>query len=211
MRDFTGFPDMHTIVPEGEKGTAKVKHYDVGKGDSFRTMLSHRPGLTHVPEGRYCKLIVDGYLVMSDTQMERSSNLTFILNANGHVLIGGLGLGMIVHPLMSNDDVSTVTVVERSPDVIDLIQPTLPNGKPVTVICADIFEWDRDRSIKYDTIYFDIWPDICEDNLKEIARLHQRYKYALNRENEKCWMGSWMQSFLRSERRAEQRQGGFWV
>ena len=45
----------------------------------------------------------------------------------------------------------------------------------------------------FDTIYFDIWPNISTDNLKGIHRLHRRFKPALRA---KGWMESWMREDL---------------
>ena len=36
---------------------------------------------------------------------------------------------------------------------------------------ADIFEWKPARGVKFDTLYWDIWPTICVSNLKDMAKL----------------------------------------
>lgn len=85
-------------------------------------------------------------------------------------------MGMILHPILDKENVRTVTVIEKEPDVIALIQPSLPSPK-LAIIQADIFLWKPPKGAKYDMIYFDIWPDMCADNMPEIAKLHQRFKF----------------------------------
>lgn len=66
---------------------------------------------------------------------------------------------------------------------------------------ADAFAFDPGKSEKFDTVYFDIWRNISEDNLPEMALLHQRWKSRLNRAGEiKPWMSSWCVDQLRAER-----------
>lgn len=196
------FPSMPEVVNEGVKGIAKVEHFTVSKAESMLT--SFRGGLDYVPEGRYARLYVGNTLMMSDTRMERSSNYTVARKAHGDVLIAGLGLGMVLSAILSKPEVKSVTVIEKHQDVIDLIAPHF-NPSKLSIICADIFEWQPPKSRKFDTIYFDIWPDICTDNLEQIAKLHQRFKGKLNRANPNCWMGSWMRDYLRSHRQRERR------
>ena len=65
----------------------------------------------------YC----DGKLIMSNTPAEVNDHYKFIQKAQGKVLIGGLGLGMVLKCLLDKKDVMKVVVVEQSPDVIKLL------------------------------------------------------------------------------------------
>jgi spermidine synthase len=90
--------------------------------------------------------------MMSDTNMERRSNWQVKDNAHGRVLIAGLGIGMILHPILDPtraiisrragealQPVEHVTVVELNQDVIDLVAPSLARyGDRVTIVKADI-------------------------------------------------------------------------
>ncbi len=69
---------------------------------------------------------------------------------SGHVLVAGLGLGLIVHTLAQNPKVERITVIEREQDVIDLIRPHIPKCE---IIHADF--WDSD--IDADGIFFDLF------------------------------------------------------
>jgi spermidine synthase len=211
---------MVGFIPEGEKGEAQVKHVQVGKQDAsftmIRAMATGDAGRV-VREGAYAQLFVNGCLVMSDTQMERRSNYGVVWNATGDVLIAGLGLGMILLPILYDSKVKTVTVIELSQDVIDLVEPHVrkamskKNGAKLTVICADIYEWKPPKGVKWDCIYFDIWADICTDNLKDMSKLHRKFA---RRKKPGAWMNSWQREMLKSrharDRREERAMGRFW-
>jgi len=194
-------------MPEGEKGTAKIAHFEVSRLASQMTAL--HGGLAYVDEGKYVKLTINGKCVMSDTRMETMTNLDVVSKANGNVLIAGLGIGYILGDICSKDSVKSVLVIEKNQDVIDLVLPHVkfniaPFGNKLFVLCADIFDWRPERGRKFDTIYNDIWPDLCIDFLEEMTKLHRRQRFWLDRENSQAWMGSWSQDWLRSERRREE-------
>lgn len=151
-----------------------------------------------VNDGKYVRLHVDGVLMMSDTDMEKRSNREFVQKANGKVLIAGLGIGLILPPILEKENVSSVIVIEKYADVITLVGDKFKNKK-LSIINADIFEYKPEE--KFDTIYFDIWSNICEDNLQEIRLLHNRFKNKLNRSNPDCWMNSWMKEFLQRQKK----------
>jgi len=187
------------ILPEGQKGEARLEHFKVGE-PSARMMF--RPS-EYVPKGKYIRLYVNGHMVMSNTSMEKRTNYDAVSNAHGHVLIGGLGVGLIIIPMLNKPEVESITVIERSQDVIDLILPHIKHPK-LKVICADMMEWKPTNGARYNTIYFDIWTDICTDNLDDIAKLHQRFKNRKDKDDPNAWMSSWQVENLRSQRRSEQ-------
>jgi len=210
------FVDMAPIVPEGEKGEAKVVHLNIGKPEAGYTQL--RAIVTGgrdapISQGTYVQLYVNGAMVMSDTQMERRSNYGVIFRATGDVLIAGLGVGMILMPLLANPEVKTVTVIEKSQDAIDLVEEHIRNaagadGDKLKVICADIFKWKPPKGQKWDTIYFDIWTDICTDSLDDMAKLHR--KFARRKTSPGAWMDSWKKAELKLQRDRDRRQEAMW-
>ena len=162
-------------------------------------------GLFYMEDGKYVRLHVNGELVMSDTRMEKLSNRTFVEKANGKVLIGGLGIGLIIKNIMDKlitGIVTEIVIIEKHQSVIDLVQPFYKH-KNIKIICADIMQWQPKKGEKFDTIYFDIWSDINSDNLEEIKFLHNRFKSKLNRSNPNCWMDSWMKQYLQRQKRSE--------
>src|SRR5271157_5165690 len=117
------FPKMTKLVRPGASGDARVEHFTVSKAESRRTRM--RAVVTGKDElvlpGRYAALFVGGEVMMSDTRMEHRSNRAVVEQARGHVLIAGLGLGMILHPIADKPEVERITVIEKSPDVIKLV------------------------------------------------------------------------------------------
>lgn len=164
-------------------------------GQGYETM-----GLTH--DVSYTRLLRKcGGLVMSDTPMEINTNREFVDKAHGHVLVGGLGLGLIIASICEKPEVRSITVVEKEQEVIELVGNSGILDKTkcnITVDVGDILIWRPPEGDLYDTIYFDIWDEICEDNNVEMKRLHRVFWRYLNRkENPESWMTSWRLSDVR--------------
>ena len=187
------WPSMCDLIPEGTCGSASIEHFSVGQSEAgmsvLRAVLNGRPSSAVAP-GRYARLLVDGKVMMSDTPMERRSNARMVEMSRGHVLIGGLGLGMVIWPLLAKKpDLHSLTILEINPDVIRLVERHLPGGSRLTIIQADVFKWRPSRRMpKFNTIYFDIWPDICDSNVAESGKLFRRY---LDWASPHSWIGDW--------------------
>jgi len=136
---------------------------------------------------------------MSDTMMEKKTNFEFTRRARGDVLIAGLGLGMIVLAIQDDPTITSITVIEKSIDVIELVTPQLPLNDKVTIIHDNIFAWKPKRGIRYDTIYFDIWPAICGDYYEEMKDLKR--KFGFRRRTKYSWMGCWREADMRDAAR----------
>lgn len=195
------------LIPEGQQGSIRIEHYDVSPEDSKFTML--RQVFNHsrdefVPPGRYIRLRVNGQVMMSNTSMEVRSNARFVRQAHGRVLIAGLGLGMILQGILPKPEVKDVTVIESSADVIALVEPYIRHAK-LSVIHDDIFILKPRRGERWNSIYFDIWPTICLDNLDEIVRLHRRFGRYLDRQDPQHVMDSWQRTALMAQQRRGRR------
>jgi spermidine synthase len=226
------FVPMTQVVQPGAKGSAKVEHYTISQHDSqfsmIRSMANHDP-YGYVSPGDYCRLVINGDLVMSDTRMEKETNRELTRRAHGDVLIAGLGIGMVLVPLVKNDDVKSITVVEQNQDVIDLVSPHFTVTAPywveskqayklhkLSILCGDILTWNPEEALghrpTYDVIYFDIWPDKCIDNLEEMTKLKRRYRKYLVKGGA-GWMACWSQDELRYHKRREnlrKLRGSMW-
>jgi len=84
--------------------------------------------------------------------------------AQGHVLIGGLGLGILARRCLANPRVKTVTVVENNPDVIRLVASFLHRDDPqrrFSCYQADLFDYVKSSAktgeLPFDTALLDIW------------------------------------------------------
>lgn len=197
----TKIPNMVTIVPEGKKGRAAVSHFTVT--DEISKKSQDAGGLWRVDVGKYAVLRIDGDIVMSDTKMERESNQDIIDRAHGDVLIAGLGIGMLPAAMLTKKEVTSITVIDDSEDVIDLVAPHIKklaaesgSGYRFNAHKADAFKLASFMTInwtmKYDVIYFDIWSTI-EGNAEEMLILRNLYDQWLNKDNPNHFIGSWME------------------
>ncbi len=217
------FVPMVDVIPEGRSDDCSIEHFNVTEKDfefSKIQAMQHGPS-TLVSPGRYARLNVGRALMMSDTPAEQRSNRWFVSMAAGDVLIAGLGLGMVLIPVLRKRDVQSVTVIEKHQGVIDLVEGGIrakmssSENNKLLVICEDIFDWklpprsafrlkDQNTLVgRWHTIYFDIWPDACGDNLEEITKLKRRFARRLRRDDPNSWMGAWEEDRLRHERARE--------
>jgi hypothetical protein len=199
LDDDHDFKRMVNIIPEGRKGNVEIEHLEIGNESAnmlaLRMLVSGKQAYT--PPGKYCRLTIGKQTVMSDTKMEHDTNKAVVEHAYGNVLIAGLGIGMILVPILAKDSVDCVTVIEANNEVIDLVAPHFTSDK-LNIVLADIFGWGPEKDSVYDTIYFDIWPVICGDNLVEMRKLERRFKKHLS---EGGWMDSWAKKECGSFRR----------
>lgn len=89
-----------------------------------------------------------------------------VRRAHGKVLTYGLGLGYFAFMASEKDNVSSVTVVERSADVIALFErhilPQFPHAEKIRIIAADAFAYAASdfAGEGYDFVFADIWHDV---------------------------------------------------
>ena len=193
------FTPMVELIPEAKLGEAEVVHFEITEEQArfarMRAAIGH--SRERVLPGRYAQLRVRNQLVMSDTGHEQQTNRELVRRSHGKILIGGLGLGMVLVPILKKAEVDHVTVIEKSADVISLVGACFDSPK-LEIIEADILEWKPPRGTRYDAIYFDIWPNICADNYEEMKKLHRRFgRY----KTEGGWMSSWEHASTRDLRR----------
>lgn len=104
----------------------------------------------------------------SDSPYEYYSMWELTARARGpRVLIGGLGLGLLASTVALRRDVEEVTVVELSPEVVELVAHYLPGC--INVVEGDFFEVTKElaRSGRvYDTIIVDIFASRSERDRK---------------------------------------------
>ncbi|WP_294660699.1 hypothetical protein [uncultured Fusobacterium sp.] len=125
--------------------------------------------------GIYKKLVnkLDG-VIMSNTPMEQRTHIKAINKARGNVLVAGLGLGMYLQNIKDKEEVISITVVEKSKEVIELVAKYFKDCQKIKIVNEDIFNYTPD--IKFDFAFLDIWSDISEDNLVEFDILREKFK-----------------------------------
>ena len=169
---------IKSTIPESESGNWKIQKFTVNKEEAaMHNLLCAIKGRfsSLIDPGDYTKLSRGTTLVMSDTPSELQDHKLFIKNAKGAILIAGLGLGLVTIEVMKKRNVTSVVVVEKSKDVIDLVQSYLPKEFEfkIELVHADIFDYEPKHAFDY--AWFDIWDNICEDNIDDFNILKERY------------------------------------
>lgn len=140
------YKKMASFLKEGKVGDFSLKKFEVTDNDFVAKI---RCGISN---GTYIKLLHKGEVVMSDTDMEKRTNGKFVLNAHGDILIGGLGIGMIILAIQDFPEVNSITVIEKYPEVIELVGKQLPLNEKVKIIQSDVFGWKPEK-IRSSTAY----------------------------------------------------------
>lgn len=202
-------------VPEGEVGAHRIERFTVSpadaKWDAFDAAIHGHARF--VPPGTYTRLVrgraFGGKTIMSDTPNEIRDLRHVLREARGHVLIAGLGLGVVLQAVGRNPKVTQVTLVEKSSDVVELtwtrhFAKLEPIASKTQIVQADILRWTPPVGEKYDVAWFDIWDDICADNLPQMATLHRKFCRRVT-----GWYGSWCKTHCEIQRdRDKARFGG---
>lgn len=168
------YKKMAEILKEGKVGNYSLEKFTITDKDF---MAHYKMGISN---GNYIRLRHKGECVMSDTDMEKRTNYSFCRKAHGDILIGGLGLGLIVLAIQENPKVSHIAIIEKAPEVIELVGNQLPLNGKVEIINADVFDWKPSKGKKYNCIYMDIWNWINSDIYKkEMIPLTRRFCHYL--------------------------------
>ncbi len=91
----------------------------------------------------------------------------FIKDAEGHVLLCGLGLGYVAYMLSLKPEVKSITVVDLSQNVIDIfneaILPQFENKDKITVVHGDALEFMENTDLTgFDHVNVDVWRDTID-------------------------------------------------
>jgi hypothetical protein len=177
------------VIPEGANGDWKVEYFTVTEKDEKFDKLRAIATMSgrYAPAGTYMRLMRNRTLVMSNTPDEVRDHAYAFYKATGRVLVNGLGLGIYVQDILEKPEVKHVTVVEIAPEVLTLVGRHLKKtyGDRLELVLADALTWKPPVGQRYNTVWHDIWDDICTDNLEEMKTLHRKY-------GRRCdWQGSW--------------------
>lgn len=187
-------------LPEGELDGIKVERFEIERNSLTYMRSLIRDGNRAVRPGTYTRLVRDGSLWMSDTPAERRDHYEPLWPMWQYdakrVLINGLGLGMIVNAALALPSVEHIDVVELDPRVAKLVGSHYESDR-VTIHVADAYEQMKlwPRGTRWDVGWSDIWANMSEDNLPEMARLNRSY-------GRRCdWHACWGQRLIQQERR----------
>lgn len=180
------YHNMAEILEDRKVGDFELSYYEIGEKD-FVAM--YRMGIS---PGRYVELSHKGECVMSNTDMEKRTNSSFVINAHGNVLIGGLGIGLILLAIQDKEEVKQITVVEKNMEVIELVGSQLPLNEKVEIVNADVFDYKPTQ--KYNTIYMDIWnyinSDVYQNEMKPLISRYRRHLVPKSEDENRyidCW------------------------
>lgn len=189
-------------VPEGRSGRFSIERFEVSEAsaraynaENFRRNAEDR----NVEPGAYTRLLRNPAIaklqgerhvvVMSDTPAELRDHIEPVKLAEGRCLVHGLGLGIVVQAMLDKPEVSHVTVVEQSPDVIKLSAghylSNLRYKGRLEIIMDDALSWKPHRGARWDVVWHDIWDSIGAQNWESMKRLHRRFGRRAG------WQGSW--------------------
>lgn len=207
------FAPMVKIFKESDyrvAGKYKLSRFSINAGEArfmnMRSAYSFSDRGSHYEPGEYVKLSgLGGSPWMTDTYDERRTNMGLLRKAHGNVLVGGLGLGMVLIPLLQDIDVTSIAVVEKNEDVAELVWPRIhkwayDNGYGHKIefgypIIADVLDKPGNEFKKmYDVVYMDIWSDISADDWEEMKKLRRIWKKTLK---DGGWFGCWKESEIR--------------
>ena len=126
-----------------------------------------------------------------------------IEEAHGKVITFGLGLGYYAFMVSEKASVDSITVIEKSPDVIRLFEryilPYFSHSDKVKIINADAFEYAEKvmPNEGYDYAFVDTWRDAGDG-----APMYKRMK-ALEYLSPDTTFSYWIEGFLKSRVRSE--------
>lgn len=130
----------------------------------------------------------DGRVWMTVTPNEIHTIQPAVRESCGRVLTYGLGLGYYAFHCLLRNEVENVTVVERSPEVIEVFRrhllPFFPRQDALRIIQADAFDYAGHVMPRegYDTVFTDLWHDVADGiplyrRMKALESPGPRYLY----------------------------------
>jgi hypothetical protein len=154
-------------LPENKVGKFRIEHRNHVKGDKLSIVNMRNHLFTGLPVADYVcpgpttihALTENGGTWMTDLPCELvQMHNELAVHARGHVLIGGLGLGLLTRMVAAKKAVMSVTVVENSAEVIQLMKYTTYFGPKVTIVHGDIHKYAA-HVVKgeFDVALLDTW------------------------------------------------------
>ena len=137
----------------------------------------------------YPAVMEDGHEWMAIKPNE-TATITFAVNAaHGRVATFGLGMGYYPYLVHLKPDVESITIIERSSDVIELfkthILPQFDHPEKVRIVQADAFEYAAKQmpAERFDYAFADTWRDMSDGlpmylRMKKLERLNPATEFS---------------------------------
>jgi len=95
---------------------------------------------------------------MLNRKVEENAQHSRAQGSYGRVLMGGLGIGYDAFMLSYDPNVTSIVIVEKEKEVIDLVKKYITHPK-INIIHDRILHYMQTTKEIFDTTYFDIFPD----------------------------------------------------
>lgn len=198
------------VIPEVEKGRWEFKRekYPAYRGVIAADMMLC-DGFREIPplgffteEFEFPAVLEDGNEWMTLTPVDLDTSDEAIERAHGKVVTFGLGLGYYTYMVSEKEEVDTITVVEKSSDVVALfkeyILPQFSHPEKVKIVNLDAFEYAEKvmPCEKFDVAFVDTWRDASDgtpmyEKMKKLEHLSPNTEFIY-----------WIENFLISRLRA---------
>jgi len=165
----------HIIIPEKQIGKWTLGYQSYAPYEAFIRDDIIRDGYTEIPcigyfdkKFTFPTVFENGIEWMAIKPNEIETMTDPIKNAQGSVLVYGLGLGYFAYMISLKDNVSDITITERDENVINLfneyILPQFENKDKIKIVQSDAFAFaEKEMSKKkYDYVFVDLWHDVSD-------------------------------------------------
>lgn len=119
----------------------------------------------------------NGDLIMSNHNLMLRHYKPYLDSLNGEVLISGLGLGLLLLPLLEDIAVTKIDIIEMDMDIIDYVYinrlKKLDINNKINIINHDIFTFETTNT--YDYILLDTWSSPDETSISEANILKLKF------------------------------------
>lgn len=124
-----------------------------------------------------CLLDSAGEFIMSNSNSMLRIYKPYLDEFNGEVLISGMGLGILILPLLNDDTVTKIDIVEKDLDIINYVYTNrienLDISNKINVINDDIFTFTTTNN--YDYILLNHWVKPDDITLTEVSSLQSKF------------------------------------
>ncbi len=201
---------MNIKIPNVKNGKweLKTERYSAYRGVICGDMEIHEDFREVPPLGFFTEdfefpaVLEDGNEWMTLTPVDLDTCDSAIERAHGRVVTFGLGLGYYTYMVSCKENVDSITVVEKSPDVIELfkryILPQFSNPEKVRIVNEDAFLYAKHTmpGEKFDVAFVDTWRDASDgapmyERMMELEHLSPDTEFIY-----------WIENFLVSRLRA---------
>jgi spermidine synthase len=118
------------------------------------------------------ELWIDNERWMLDSPEELAAIDKHTKTARGNCYVGGLGLGLVLKPLIENLLVTHIDVVEINKEVIEVVGPKFKHNK-ISIYHGDVSNLYPNPC--YDWIYFDVWMVTPIEDIERYKKIASQY------------------------------------